>query len=95
MAKNLLISFVEIDLAWLNRLKDHLSPYARLSVVKIWDRTMMLPGENHEDSLRKSLIGSEIAIILLSASYLASEYVHTKELPLIIDAAQKNKRVWL
>lgn len=81
------VSYSHGDARWLERLRKHLRPLEREGV-EVWDDTRLQPGKPWREEIRKALSGAKVAILLISADFLASEFIVTNELPPLLKAAE-------
>lgn len=86
------ICYSHKDSKWLERLKIHLKPLVRDGELNVWDDTMIAPGTNWRDAINESINASKVAILLVSADFLASDFISDMELPKLLHAA-KNRGV--
>jgi hypothetical protein len=82
------ISYSHKDKKYLQELQNHLVPYVRSEVLDIWDDTNLLPGSKWYEEIEKALASTRIAILLVSANFLASEFIRTIELPAFLSASE-------
>lgn len=85
------LSFAEADRKWLERLRVHLAPLERQGLLDIWDNTRVLPGRNWRQELSVALSQTRVAVLLLSADFLASDFIMKEELPPLWTAALKGQ----
>ena len=81
------ISYCHADVAWLDRLKIHLRPLVRRTALDLWDDSRILPGQAWQEEIAKALARARVAILLISADFLASDFVVNNELPPLLHAA--------
>jgi hypothetical protein len=77
------ISYSHNDKIWLDRLKVHLKPLIRDYNLEIWDDTEIDVGEEWFAKIEEALKTSRVSILLISADFLASEFINKEELPKI------------
>jgi hypothetical protein len=83
------ISYSQKDRRWLTRLLVHLKPLERDGRIDLWADTRIKPGEDWGEEIESALLQARVAILLVSADFLASEFIASKELPRLV---QKSKR---
>jgi len=91
----LFISYSHHDRRWLDRLQIHLRPLVRDAAVDLWDDTKIQPGAQWHDEIARALSRARIAILLVSADFLASDYVAQYELPSLLESARDDGAVIL
>ena len=72
---------------WLNRLKVYLKPLEREGIIHRWDDTLIEPGKNWFDEIKRALDSARVGIFLVSADFLASDFISSEELPALLDSA--------
>jgi hypothetical protein len=83
------ISYSHADAEWLERLQKHLRPLEREGVT-VWDDTRLKPGEPWREEIRQVVAKTKVAILLISADFLASDFIVTNELPPLLTAAEED-----
>ena len=73
--KRVFISYSHEDSNWLRRVQVHLKPFQREEFFDFWDDTKIEPGMNWQKVIESALIDSAVVILLVSADFLASEYI--------------------
>ena len=82
------ISYSHADKEWLDRLKRHLKPLVRDDRLDYWDDTHIQPGDDWQQEIRTALDTAQVAVLLISADFFASDFIDETELPPLLAAAQ-------
>ncbi len=77
--KSVFISYSQEDRAWREKLRTGLSLLERQRRVKVWDDTAIEAGEEREKAIQEAIRSAQVAVLLVSSHYLASQYFHDKE----------------
>jgi hypothetical protein len=90
------ISYSHADKEWLDRLKRHLKPLVREGNLDCWDDTHIRPGDDWKQEIQNALDTAQVAVLLISADFFASDFIDETELPPLLDAAKaKGVRILL
>jgi len=89
------ISYSHADSQWLQLLNIHLKPLTRDQKVEIWSDQKIRKGERWRDRIHKQLAMARVGIFLVSADFLASDFIHAQELPPLLKAAEKEGAILL
>src|SRR3712207_4887082 len=82
------ISYSHKDRVWLRRLQIHLRPLERAGNIDYWDDNRSQPGQQWQQGIRTALASARAAVLLVSADYLASDFINNDELPPLLAAAR-------
>ena len=92
--KKVFISYSHNDERWLDRLLVHLRPLEKNGEIDLWADKRIKPGDNWMQEIESALSEARVALLLVSADFLASEFIVSKELPpLLLAASRGNCRV--
>ena len=86
--RKIFISYSHKDTRWLDRLRVHLAPLEREGIIDLWDDTKIAAGVQWKSTILEALETARVAIVLVSADYLASEFIQKLELPKILSRAE-------
>jgi hypothetical protein len=86
--KGVFISCSHKDRGYAEELHTHLAHASHRGAVHIWDYTKILPGTRWQEEIDNALRSSDIAILLISADFLASDFIINYELPYILAAVE-------
>jgi len=85
--RNVFVSYCHADATWLERLKVHLRPLTRQGAFSLWDDTRISPGQAWQEEVAAALARARVAVLLVSADFLASDFVVNNELPPLLHRA--------
>lgn len=89
------ISYSHVDSEYLERLKIHLKPFEKKGLIDVWSDTKIKAGEKWKEQIEKSLEKSVVAILLISADFLASDFIIDNELPPLLKSAEEKGKLIL
>ncbi|MBK7956344.1 MAG: SIR2 family protein [Candidatus Accumulibacter sp.] len=79
--KRLFIGYSHKDVDWLERVLTHLAILRRQGQVVDWSDKEIQPGDRWNDEIAVAMGEADVAVLLVSSNFLASEYIMRKELP--------------
>lgn len=83
------VSYSHADAEHLTRLHVHLAPYTREHKVDVWDDTRITLGARWKEDIKQAMNSAKVAILLVSADFMASEFIAHDELPPLLEAAEQ------
>jgi len=88
------ISYSHKDVDYLHKLFVHLRPLEKSGIVDPWADTKLEAGDNWKEEIERALSKARAAILLVSADFLASDFIVDNELPpLLANAETRGARI--
>lgn len=85
--KTIYVTYSHSDRRWLEELLTHLAPLK--ATADVWSDTRIDAGSDWRAQITKAIATADVVILLVSAHFLASDFLTEVELPSILSAAQK------
>ena len=85
------VSYSHADEKWRDELRKFLKPLVRQKRIRIWDDTAIDAGEQWREEIRRAFGSANVAILLMSSDFLASDFISNQELPVLVDRAKKKE----
>ena len=87
--RNVFVSYSHADTEWLEQIRVHLRPLERQGLIELWDDTRIQPGMRWREVIERALESAACAVMLVSASFLASEFCTGEEVPRLLKRARE------
>ncbi len=87
------VSYSHEDEEYLARLQAHLRPFERNGLIDAWSDTRIKAGQDWQQEIDTALKKATAAILLISADFLASDYIINNELPLLLKAQTEGVKI--
>lgn len=91
MPVTIFLCYTQKDEHMAGQLKNHLSSLEHSGLITVWDRGKIMPGFEWEQEIVKQLDKAEIILLLLSASFLSSEYYYNVEMQHAIERHERKE----
>jgi hypothetical protein len=78
-------SAAEKDVALAEELLQHLDPLKRFAGVDVWSEARIRPGGNWREEIRRTIDQADVALVLLSSDFLATDGLMDVEVPRLIE----------
>jgi TIR domain len=82
------ISYSHADRRWLDRLLGHLRPLVREGYIQVFSDRSIRVGADWQSEIQAALDAASIAVLLISADFLASDFIADQELPHLLAGAE-------
>lgn len=79
------ISYSHKDQAFVDELLKFLQPFEQTATFQVWHDRQIQPGAVWRQEIQAALEQADVAILLISADYLASQYIVDEELRLLLE----------
>jgi internalin A len=91
------ISYSHEDDTWRVDLETHLKPYLRDGSITTWSDQQIRPGSRWEAAINAALTNTRIAVLLVSADFFSSDFIHENELGPLLKRAEEGgvKILWI
>jgi transcriptional regulator with XRE-family HTH domain len=89
------VSYSHKDKEYVSRLLIHLRPLEKKGLIDAWVDTRIAAGEKWKEEIQKALKDARAAVLLISADFLASDFIIEDELPPLLKNADEKGTIIL
>ncbi|WP_010177683.1 toll/interleukin-1 receptor domain-containing protein [Aquimarina agarilytica] len=88
MGNQVFISYSKKDSHFLDELRVHLSYLEREYKFEIWEDSKIRAGDDWRNEIYEAIEKTSIAVLLVSANFIASDFINSEELPALLEIAE-------
>jgi hypothetical protein len=86
---NVFISYSHKDEIWKDRMQPHLRILEQHGHIELWDDRKIDVGATWYNEIESAMMDAAVAVCLISADYLASDFVTKEEIPYLLERREK------
>jgi hypothetical protein len=79
------VSYAHEDHQWVHRLKKHLNVLVKQKIAEVWLDDRIQVGANWREEILQAIDNSHVAVLLVSAQFLGSEFIMDTEIPRLLE----------
>lgn len=88
--KKIFLSYSHKDKQFLERILVHLKPLESAGLMDTWVDTRLKAGDRWKENIEAALQSASVAVLLVSADFLASDFIVKNELPPMLAKAERD-----
>jgi len=78
------VSYSRKDRRWMEEFRDQIRPLIRGGHIDAWEDSQIAPGQEWHKEITKAIEVADIAVLLVSPDFLASDFIANEELPSLL-----------
>jgi hypothetical protein len=82
------VAYNHKDTKWLKRLRIHFRPLEQRGMIDLWDDSKIAIGRKWKEEIQAAIHSSTIVVLIVSADFLASDFLTEYELPKLLSHAE-------
>ncbi len=82
------LSYSHADVSWLDRIGVHVKPLEREGILELWSDKKIPKGKSWLDEIKSKISSANVAVFLVSADFLASDFAQDVEIPDLLNKLQ-------
>ena len=90
---NIFVGYSHGDSDWLKRVDVHLKPLTRGGQLICWSDQEIKAGDQWRDEITRAISIADVAVLLVSADFYASDFIARNELPPLLEAAKNERQI--
>jgi tetratricopeptide (TPR) repeat protein len=83
------VSYSSADESWKERLVEHLRVLEQEGLIDVWDDSRIAAGADWQPEIEAAISRAQVAVLLITASFLTSEFIRGQEVPRLLERRLK------
>ncbi len=85
---NVFVSYAHTDDKYLDEFNQAVKPFVRNGLVDVWSDKKIQASQKWREEIQRAMEEAQVAVLLVSRAFLASDFIMNEELPFLLDAAE-------
>ena len=83
--RNVFLSYSHKDKTWPKRVATQLGVLEKAGKLTLWSDVLIRAGKDWEQKIHEAMLGARVAVLVVTANYLTSDFVLQAEIPVLLD----------